>query len=146
LEVILRFFAVRHLQHFKYGIQGFLDLYLIRTKEFTHNDVDVLKDIFLRTQLLAYKIYGDNVFKLYKNGEFYGHPVKGVYDAVMVSFSERLDDYDLILNNKESILKQTIELFEAKGVSSFTGRASTKKDIELRENDFRQILVNVIGR
>lgn len=145
LEVILRFFALRHLQHFKYGIQGFLDLYLIRTKEFTHNDVDVLKDIFLKTQMLAYSIYGDDIFKLYKNGEFYGRPVKGVYDAVMVAFSERLDNYDLIINNKESILKQTIDLFDAKGVSSFTGRASTKKDIELRVNDFRQILINVIG-
>ncbi|HHQ4314596.1 TPA: hypothetical protein ACSP7Z_005333, partial [Serratia fonticola] len=30
LEVILRFFALRHLKHFKYGVQGFLDLYLIR--------------------------------------------------------------------------------------------------------------------
>ncbi|UUE56291.1 DUF262 domain-containing protein [Pectobacterium aroidearum] len=146
LEVILRFFALRHLKHFKYGIQGFLDLYLIRTKEFTHNDVDMLKDIFLKTQLLAYSIYGDNVFKLYKDGKFYGNPVKGVYDAVMVALSERLDDNELIINNKESILKQTIKTFDAKGVSSFTGRASTKKDIELRVNDFRQILINVIGR
>lgn len=64
----------------------------------------------------------------------------------MVSFSERLDDYNLIVNSKESILKQTIEIFNAKGVSSFTGRASTKKDIELRVNDFRQILINVIGK
>lgn len=145
LEVILRFFALRHLKHFKYGVQGFLDLYLIRSKDFKPEDVEFLKTIFTESLHIAYQIYGDNVFKLYKDNGFTGNPVKGVYDAVMVPISEYLNKTDEIIKNKDRILKMTIELFENKGQSAFTGRASTKKDIESRIDYFRAILKAVVG-
>ncbi len=145
LEVILRFFALRHLEHFKYGIQGFLDLYLIRSKKFSLEDVEFLKDVFIKTLYLAYEIYGDNVFKLYKDDDFSGSPVKGVYDAVMVSLSERLDYSNEIIRKKDKIIDLTVKIFTEKGLSAFTGRASTKKDIESRIEDFRNIFDTVLG-
>ena len=47
IEVVLRFFAFRHIEHFKYGIQGFLDLYMLRSKKFSDSDCEELKKLFL---------------------------------------------------------------------------------------------------
>jgi hypothetical protein len=42
IEVVLRFFALRHMDQFRYGIQGFLDLYMVRSKSFEKKDCDYM--------------------------------------------------------------------------------------------------------
>ncbi len=46
-EVVLRFFALRHVDKYTRGMQGFLDLYMARAITFTPNDVDVLRALYL---------------------------------------------------------------------------------------------------
>lgn len=140
LEVILRFFALRHMKSFKYGVQGFLDLYLIRSKNFKSSDIDFLRKLFNETLELAHKIYGVDLFKLYDGDKFYGAPVKGLYDSVMVSLSERLADKEKLLKAKEVIIELTKKAITQEGLSVFTGRASTKKDLENRIELFRNLL------
>lgn len=140
LEVILRFFALRHMKNFKYGVQGFLDLYLIRSKNFKSSDIDFLRKLFNETLELAHEIYGVDLFKLYDGDKFYGTPVKGLYDSVMVSLSERLADKEKLLKAKEMIIELTKKAITQEGLSVFTGRASTKKDLENRIELFRNLL------
>lgn len=139
LEVILRFFALRHMEHYKFGIQGFLDLYMIRSKKFTEQDTNFLKDLFIQTLELAHAIYGDNVFKIYDDGVWKGRPSKGLYDAIMVPLSEFVEHRDKLRNKAEIIVANTIEVFKEKGISAITGRMSTKADLENRIDIFRKI-------
>ena len=144
IEVILRFFAFRHMSQFRYGIQGFLDLYMVRSKNFDTSDCIFLKSHFINTLTTACSIYEENIFRIYENGKFSDKPRKGVYDAVMVSLSEFQYDFELLINNKDKIKDLTINLFNTKGVAAFTGRASTKVDLENRINYFKEVFKSVL--
>jgi hypothetical protein len=145
IEVVLRFFALRHMEHYKYGIQGFLDLYMIRSKSFDDDDCTHLKTLFNSTLFTAFKIFDGNIFKTYENNMFSGKPKKGIYDAVMVPLSEFEDDFEKLISNKEKVIKLTKKLFDDEGVSALTGRASTKKDLEGRIEHFRQVFKNSLS-
>jgi hypothetical protein len=90
-ELVLRFFALRHVEHFKDGMQGFLDTYMIRSKNFTDKDIEVLENLFVETLLLATEVFGENVFRPYiqKDGQWQWAPraYTAYYDAVMVGLS-----------------------------------------------------------
>jgi len=58
-EVVLRFFALRHVDHYRRGMQGFLDLYMRRAAKFSEIDVQQLKELYQRTLHLAREIYSD---------------------------------------------------------------------------------------
>ena len=145
LEVILRFFALRHMDNYKYGIQGFLDLYMIRSKKFTKNDCDYLGELYTKTLTTACEIYEDKVFRIYENGKFAGNPIKGIYDGVMVALSKYISEADKLIDNKSQIIELTKKLFEEEGVSALTGRASTKVDLENRIYFFRNIFKTVVS-
>jgi len=144
LEVILRFFALRHMDNYKYGIQGFLDLYMIRSKNFSTEDCDYLGQIYNKTLTAACEIYGEAVFRIYEKGKFIGNSIKGIYDGVMIALSEFVDDFDKIIMQKHQVVNLTKALFEKEGISALTGRASTKADLENRIDFFRGIFKTVI--
>lgn len=139
IEVVLRFFALRHMAHYKYGIQGFLDLYMVRSKVFDHEDLAVLKPLFERTLACAHAIFGNHVFRVYEDGKWSEKPVKGMYDAVMVSLAEFIEHSERLRAKREIILERTINLIQTVGVSAITGRASTKSDLENRISLFRTL-------
>ncbi|MEG1313998.1 MAG: hypothetical protein RSD40_06745, partial [Bacilli bacterium] len=144
LEVVLRFFALRHMNNFKLGIQGFLDLFMIRSKNFSHQDCNFLKTLYTDTINTAYAIYDINVFKTHADGQYSKSPMKGVYDGVMVGLSNHYGHYDLLIAHKSEIIEKTIQLFSEKGISALTGRASTKEDLENRIQYFSNIFSEVI--
>lgn len=139
IEVVLRFFALRHMEHYKYGIQGFLDLYMIRSKAFDDDDLAVLKPLFERTLACAHAIFGPHVFRVFEDGKWSDKPVKGMYDAVMVPLSEFINQSEQLETKRELILTKTIDLIQKEGVSAITGRASTKSDLENRISLFRTL-------
>ncbi|MCI1267227.1 MAG: DUF262 domain-containing protein [Saprospiraceae bacterium] len=144
IEVVLRFFALRHMEHYRYGIQGFLDLYMIRSKSFTKEDCDFLRTLYIKTLETACLIYVKDVFCIYEDGSFVGKPRKGIYDGVMVTLCEFINHFDKLIEKREKVLELTIALFNEKGVSALTGRASTKLDLENRLGYFRAIFKTVI--
>lgn len=143
IEVVLRFFALRHMANYRYGIQGFLDLYMIRSKNFTTEDCDFLRRLYKETLETSCEIFGKDVFCIFEDGQFVGKPRKGIYDGVMVSLCEFKNCFPKLIENKEIVVKKTKELFVEKGVSALTGRASTKQDLENRIDYFRQIFKSI---
>lgn len=139
IEVVLRFFALRHMNEYKYGIQGFLDLYVIRSKSFDIDDIEFFRPLFESTLECAHAIFGENLFKVYEDGAWTGKASKGLYDAVMVPLSEFSDKHYLLKKRASQIVERTIDLFVCEGVAAVTGRASTKRDLENRIELFRKI-------
>lgn len=146
IEVVLRFFALRHMEHYRYGIQDFLDLYMLRSKAFDENDCLFLKTLYIKTLTTAYSIYDQNVFKTYEQGNYSKNPLKGVYDGVMVALSY-FDEHQqkILILKKDLIISETKKLFETKGTSALTGRASTKQDLIDRIDYFKQIFQMAIN-
>lgn len=144
IEVILRFFALRHMDNFKYGIQGFLDLYMIRSKMFGNHDIEFFEEMFNSTLYTAHRIFGENVFRTYDGEKWSKKPVKGMYDAVMVPLSEFLAQHGRLSELSQDIVNRTKELFQLEGVAAITGRASTKKDLEAKIAFFRQIFKSAL--
>lgn len=139
IEVVLRFFALRHMEHYKYGIQGFLDLYMIRSKSFGEEDVAFFASLFERTLRCASELYGQHIFRVFEGGKWSDKPVKGMYDAVMVPLSEFESQFGILANRRDVVLEKTAELIKREGVSAITGRASTKKDLENKIELFRSL-------
>lgn len=146
VELVLRFFALRHMKHFRDGIQGFLDLYLIHGRSFNTNDLEELKRLFIDTLILGYKIYDSLLFKPYdtKTKKWTKRVQAAFYDAVMVGLCQYLDRGDLLIEKRERVIDETKVLFEKHPVGTFTGRKSTKADIEERMRLFQEMLHSIL--
>jgi Protein of unknown function DUF262 len=144
-ELILRFFALRHVERFRNGMEAFLNAYMMKSIQFTDEDIDSLKATFIQTLELAHKIYDDKLFKPFdskdnrKKGAY-----KDYYDAVMVGFSHHLKNADILVIKKSIVLEETKKLIQEDKRRLFTGGSRTKNDLQERIRLFSQMLEKVI--
>ncbi len=140
-ELVLRFFALRHIDNFRGQLETFLDLYMRKSANFSEEDIVSLKETFLDTIQLAYDIYHDDLFKPYeaKLDQAY----KAYYDAVMVGFSSYLDQSDILRQKKTKVIEETKRLLK-NHLSLFTGQGKTKTDLKNRIRLFQEMLKQVI--
>jgi len=146
-ELVLRFFALRNVDHFQRGMEGFLDLYMIKSLNFSDEDILILKEVFLKTINLAYQIYNDNLFKPLdpKSMTWKKDSYKAYYDAVMVGFNRHLDEREILINKKTRIIEETQKLFKREESRLLTGGGKSKAEIQQRIQLFDDMLSQVIG-
>jgi Protein of unknown function DUF262 len=146
-ELVLRFFALRHVAHYTRGMQGFLDLYMSRARNFTEADVAQLRALFTKTIRLALDVYGDIVFKPYNKTEngWAESPHKAFYDSVMVGLSEYVEKSASVLAKKSEIIDATKDLFINSAEGTFTGRGNTKADIQERLKLYKDMLASIVS-
>lgn len=127
-ELVLRFFALRHINDSRTEIESFLDLYMIKSMKFSDEDIKVLRYVFITTINLAYEIYEDNLFKPYnlELDTWLHHANLACYDAVMVGLSKHLDNTKALLSQKQNIIEETKKLFN-KGYSKLLENEANKK-------------------
>lgn len=141
IEVILRFFALRHVENYQKGMRGFLDLYMIRSRAFKTSDISALKQLYLDTLSLAKKIYGDLLFVPYLTKELkWGNkPQKAYADGVLVGLSGFLAQEGELIKQIPSIIEETKNAFVSDDKGLLTGRGNTKQDVIDRINLMRNI-------
>jgi Protein of unknown function DUF262 len=147
VELVLRFFALRHSNNFQNGTSDFLDVYMRKAISFTLEDINILRDIFNRTIDLAYEIYGDNLFKPFDPDKqsYSDRAYKEYYDAVMVGFSYHLNNVDKLIHKKQEVISATQQMLSNKNQRKlFTGEGSTKKGLKERMNLFNSMLTQVV--
>ncbi|WP_066383001.1 MULTISPECIES: DUF262 domain-containing protein [unclassified Anabaena] len=146
-ELILRFFALRHVNDFRRGMEGFLDLYMIKSLNFTDEDVNILKNIFLQTINLAHQIYSANLFKPFDptTETWKEKAYKAYYDAVMVGFSRHLANADILVQKKLIVIEETKRLVREDKSKLFTGGGRTHSDIKESIRLFDEMLSQVIA-
>jgi hypothetical protein len=142
IELVLRFFALRHAEYYQKGMKGFLDLYMLRARAFTPEDLKILENLFLRTVRLVDRVYGDRVFKpfVHKTGEWGKRPQKAYADAVLVAYSSFLDKEEELVARRERIFEKTKEMFIKDTSGVLTGRGNTKKDVQDRISAVQEII------
>jgi hypothetical protein len=146
VEIVLRFFALRHSSYYTRGMHGFLDLYMARARNFSPQDLEILKNLFLDTIHLARNIYDNLIFRPYspEKGEWHPRAHKAFYDAVMVSLSNVLPQAEVLIGKKEEIIQKTKNLFENNPPGTFTGRGNTKADIQERIQKYFDMINNLL--
>ena len=147
VELVLRFFAFRHTDEFRNGIEGFLNLYMIKSLSFSDEDIRILKQIFNKTIDLAFRIYEENLFKPFepKTESWKEKSYKAYYDAVMVGFSRHTTDADLLIERKNKIIEETKKLFKQDRKKLFTGAGRTKVDLQRRIQIFDDMLTKIVA-
>jgi len=141
-ELVLRFFALRNAQHYARGMQGFLDIYMMRASHLGDEIIDELRAEFQLTVFVASEIYRDKVFRPFVNTkeEWSARPQKAFYDAVMVGISQNLDIVDQLVESRLDIIAATEELFKQHEDGTFTGRGNSKADVINRIRLFSEML------
>ena len=146
-ELVLRFFALRNIEHFHLKIADFLDLYMMKSLNFSRHDIDFLEDTFLETISLAYRVYGHHLFKPFdpqsqtwseQSNRFY-------YDATMLSFNKHLLDAYQLMSGRERVIEATKNLFNQPEARFLTGGGTSKAEIQERLGIFDEMLSQVIG-
>jgi len=148
VELVLRFLALRNVDHYARGMQGFLDLYMSRARTFTASDIEQLRVLFTKTIHLAMAVYDDLVFKPYNVAEekWEKGPHKAFYDSVMIGMSDYVDAQAAVLAKKSEILEKTKNIFVNNAEGTFTGRGNTKTDIQERLSLFKAMLESVLSK
>lgn len=146
IEVILRFFALRHAQFYQRGMQGFLDLYMLRARNFDENDLGILRELFNKTMALASAIYGERLFRTFnaKTNTWGTRAQKAYADAIMVATSRFFDHGDELIARKDKVIAESEDLFRNDKEGVLTGRGNTKKDVEDRIGAVQAVYANVL--
>lgn len=142
-EIILRFFALRHAEHYRRGMQGFLDIYMAKAVRFSDDDINFLGGLFTTTLNAVVEVYGtSSAFRPFniETNEWENRPHKAFHDAVMVGFANNIDRAADFPKRKEVIVAQTISLFKSHPKGTFTGRGNTKADVQERIRLFSEML------
>ncbi len=147
VELVLRFFALRHAAHYRNGMQGFLDLYMRKANTFNDADIAVLEHEFVTTLNLASDVYGESLFRPFDRdtGDWMTSAQKAFYDAVMVGMSSFLDRAAAVLAKAEDIRQATAQMFRDQEEGTFTGRGNTKEDIQNRIELFTKMVEGAIA-
>jgi hypothetical protein len=145
VEIALRFFALRHDEKYQRGMRGFLDLYMVRARSFTDEDIDLLHTLFNRTIETGEAVYGDLLFKPWdaKAKKWAEKAQVAFSDAVMVGISRHLDLSKRLRERSERVVDATKQLFAAHPAGTFTGRGNTKLDVQERIRLFDEMLEQV---
>lgn len=150
VELVLRFFAYRHISEFKSTVDKFLDDYLKQANNYSEETIENLANLFNETISLIYSIFGDSAFIPPK--EKYGNktPLKTIYDPMMQVFANNIIKRESLIKHRESIqgnLYSNKELMYIKenNRSIFDGRYNNKKDVEARIRYFHEFLQEYIA-
>lgn len=151
VELVLRFFAYRHLDKIKnYPINHFLDEYLKQGNYFSDETLNELKEMFLEVIETAYTIFGKEAFYLPGYGRNRYISSKTVYDALMQSLLNNIKYKNSLIKNKDEILKKRYEdaesLIAENGKRLFDGKyggwSHVYKRIEYFNELFRPYISN----
>lgn len=141
-ELVLRFFALRNSDHYTRGMQGFLDVYMMRASSLDSDTMEDMEADFLLSIETAEAIYGEYLFKPYEitKKQWATRPQKAFYDAVMVGISDNIHLSDRLIEKRKAVLAATAKLFQSHEDGTFTGRGNSKADILNRIALFSKML------
>ena len=150
VELVLRFFAYRHIANLKSPVDKFLDEYLKQANGYSDETIKSLENLFKETINLIYSILGASAFIPPIEKRDKKTPLKTIYDPIMQVFANNIYHKESLVKNKISIkenlylTKELLYIKEENNRFLFDGRYNNKKDVEARINYFHNFLQSYI--
>ena len=146
IEKILRFFALRHVKQYQPGIQRFINRYMMHSLKFTPNDICFLEALYIRTINLAASIYGEFLFRPYLPDKhaWSDTPQTAFHDTIMVALARYLDQAETLIERREKVIAETINLFVNHESGTFTSKDEEKEVLSNRISLFSDMLGTVL--
>lgn len=132
VEMILRFFALRHAEHYTRGMRGFLDLYMERARNLDSEALSELAELYSDTIDVALAIFGDElIFRPYlaDKGRWGRLPQKAYADAVLVALAAIPRSWATLVQSREKVIALVKLAFVDDKSGVLTGRGNTKADV-----------------
>jgi hypothetical protein len=145
VELVLRFFAYRHIGEFKTGlnnISDFLDRFIIVGNDYPEVVLDGYRDIFAKTiDFLWATLASDAFTDLDKK-----RPIKIIYDPLMFIASHHfvVNHYEALIENKTE-LREALKSMYAATPKLFSGRSTNFIDTMNRNKRMNDVFTNVIN-
>lgn len=153
VELVLRFFAYRHINKLTSPVEKFLDNFLKNANFFPENTLINLQELFINTIELIHGILGEKAFTLPRKEDSPEHkaPTKTIYDSIMQAFAQNIAHKDILLNNKEEIARTLYQNAsdlnrndKDKNPYLFDGRYNNRKDVIARIEYYNNFLQQFI--
>lgn len=145
VELILRFFTMRHIEEFNGKLSEFMDACLRQGNHYSSEALNILKETFEDTIAKAEKLFSDKAFCQYtmvRNKMTWTAPQKMIYDPIMLALGQisisTTDKMDIDINIQK--LKEFYELNK----DMFDGKRQSKKDIQKRVEIFISFIKELI--
>jgi hypothetical protein len=135
VEIVLRFFAYRHLAKFPQGlnrISDFLDEFLMRGNGFDLATLENYRDLFLDNIKFWYAIGGATAFQAKGSNR---HFSKIAYDALMYASSSLNQEQRVLLSSNREVVRSAIETMYNSHATVFGGRRTNTADAN-RRNEY----------
>lgn len=145
VELVLRYFAMRHIDEFGGKLSEFMDLCLRQGNRYTNEQLKILKNIFEKTIEKADMLFSEKAFCQYvkRRGTYsWTLPQKMIYDSMMLAL------YQIEISNKEINLNRNIERLEKfykENEEAFDGKRQSKGDIKRRTELFIGFITKLLG-
>lgn len=137
VEIVLRYFAMRHVDSFAGSLVNFLDDNLKLLNLYNSEQLEQLRAIFLETLDKVNFLFGNFAFKLFKDGEW-TTPLRMIYDPIMIAISNINISTNLSTTREERI--DELKAFYINNSDAFFGKMQTKEYILKRFNLFVDFL------
>ncbi|MEV0672587.1 DUF262 domain-containing protein [Mycobacterium sp. NPDC050441] len=134
VELVLRFFAYRHLRNFSQGlnrIREFLDQFLLKANTFDNATIEAYRSLFTENIKFWYAVGGPNAFQP-RGISRSRHFSKIAYDALMYSSSALTPEQREILMKHPDVLNRSINEMYEKNSDAFGGRKTNASDAHRR--------------
>jgi len=148
VELVLRFFAYRQRSVLQKGsLESYLDFYQEKGNYFPVDTLNRLEILFKDTINIAFDIFGDSAFFLYRESRgswsWYTRPTTVVYDPLMFSLSQNLQHRKALISNKEKIVDGLTSFYED-NYEYLEGRNTNPAALQKRDELFLEYIARFV--
>lgn len=149
VELVLRFFAFRHINEYTGRLDSFLDNFLRAGNNFSEKVLEEYEKLFNKNIALVYKLFGENSFRQYKEVRKkyrWSEPTRTVYDPMMMALTDYKEvDFDFENTTEEQRVELLGKLYEEK-IDKFDGKRQGKNEINERMQIIKEFLDSLVKK
>lgn len=148
VELVLRFFAYRQRAELQKGsLESYLDFFQEKGNYFSTETLNRLELLFKDTINIAFDIFGDSAFFLYRESRgswsWYERPTTVVYDPLMFALSQNLQHRTSLIDNKDKILDGLTTFYED-NYEHLEGRNTNPAALQKRDEIFSEYITRFV--
>lgn len=135
VELVLRFFAFRHINQYTGRLDSFLDNFLKTGNSFSEEVLNNYENLFNKNIDLVDKLFGEYAFRQYKkirSKDKWSEPTRTAYDPMMLALIDYTEsDFDFDKKTQEDRIELLSKLYEG-NADKFDGKRQSKSEINER--------------